>query len=213
MIMKNILKLLIAMLAVGVVSCETYEVDDPDTTAVAPLDGRYICWAYDYDEYIAAADKSTVQPVDFFETRICATGNNDSDKIWIYVTSFIQAYPFADCVAAKIPCNVGARSFSAADVANEAAPAVIYNWLLGQGYYTLDGRYGLTPYSVTITDGRVVIDGYDTPSGYKADAISFGFERVAQNEDGEDGKFMVVGHRYTGWAEDYEEFTRFIDGE
>lgn len=211
--MKNTLKLLIAMLAVGVVACETYKVDDPDTTVVAPLDGRYICWAYDYDEYVAAADKSTVEPVDFFETRICATTDNDTDKVWIYVTSFLNTYPFADCVAAKIPCNVGARSFSAVGVENEAAPAVIYNWLQGQGYYTLDGRYGLTPYSVTVTEGHVVLNGYDTPTGYKADAISFGFERVALNEDGEDGKFMVVGHRYTGWAEDYEEFTKFIDGE
>jgi len=211
--MKNILNLLIAMLAVGVVSCETYEVDDPDTTVVAPLDGRYICWAYDLDQYNAAADKSAVEPVDFFETRISVTTNNDTDKVWLYVSSYLNSWPLVDCVAAKIPCNVAALSFSADGIENEAAPAAMYNWLAGAATNTLDGRQGRTPYSVTVTDGRVALNGYDTPSGYKADAISFAFEREALDGNGTSGKFMVVGHRYTGWAEDYEEFSKFIDGE
>lgn len=212
--MKNILKVLVAMLAVAAVSCETYEVEDPDTTAVAPLDGRYICWAYDYDEYVAAADKTTVEPLNFFETRISATESNDPNKVWIYVSEYLNWYPYTDCTCAKIDCNVATLSFSASGVKNTMAPAVIFNPLQGGGYYTLDYYYnantGTYPqYIVTITDGKIVLNGLDTPTGYKTDAISFAFERV--DEDGDSEKFMVVGGRYTGWSEDYQDFEDFID--
>lgn len=212
--MKNILKLLIAAVAAGAASCETYDVENPDMSVVAPLDGRYICWAYDYDEYAAAGDKSAVEPVNFYETRISVTESNASDKVWIYVTEYLNNHPYADCTCAKIDCNVKGLSFSASNIDNVTAPATIFNPLLGQGYYTLDGATGsTTPYKMTVGDGKVVLNGYDTPTGHKADAISFSFERVAQDENGESIKLMIVGHRYTGWGEDYEEFNRFIDGE
>ena len=211
--MKNILKSLLALAAVAAVSCETYDVEAPDMTAVAPLDGRYICWAYDYDEYAAASDKSAVEPVNFYETRISATEGNDSDKIWIYVTEYLNNYPLADCTCAKIGCNVSARTFSAAGVANTESPAIMFNPLLGQGYYTIDYRAGFASYKVTIGDGKLELKGYDTPTGHKADAISFSFERAAQDGNGESIKLMIVGHRSTGWGEDYEDFNDFIDGE
>lgn len=47
--MNKILKMLFAgaLVAMGCASCETYDVDDPDMTAVADLDGQWICFAYD----------------------------------------------------------------------------------------------------------------------------------------------------------------------
>ncbi len=209
--MKNILKLLIAAVAAGAASCETYDVENPDMSVVAPLDGRYICWAYDYDEYAAATNKNTVEPVNFYETRISVTESNATDKVWIYVTEYLKHNPYADCTCVKIDCNAKGLSFSASNIDNVTAPATIFNPLQHTGYYTLDGSAGFTPYKVTISDGKLVFNGYDTPTGYKADAISFTFERVAQDDKGENIKLMIVGHRYTGWGEDYKEFNDFID--
>lgn len=210
--MKNILKLLIAAVAIGAASCETYDVENPEMSVVAPLDGRYICWAYDYDEYAEATNKNTVKPVNFYETRISVTESNATDKVWIYVTEYLKNTPYADCTCAKIDCDVKGLSFSALNIDNVTAPATIFNPVLGQGYYTLDGATGATaPYKVTIGNGKLVLNGYDTPTGYKADAISFTFERKAQDDQGESIKLMIVGHRYTGWGEDYKAFNDFID--
>lgn len=200
-----------AMLAVGAVSCETYHVEEPDTVSVAPLDGRYVCWAYDYDEYMAAADKSAVEPVNFFETRISVTESGVADKVWIYVSEFLYNYPYADCTCAKIDCDVASLTFWADGVENTESPAIMFNPLLAQGYYTTDFINGFYPYTVTITEGKVVLNGQDTPSGYKTDAISYVFERV--DEDGYSEKYMVIGGRYTGWSEDYQDFEDFIDAE
>lgn len=207
--MKNILKMLIAMLAVSVVACETYEVEAPDVTPVAGLDGRYICWAYDLDEYQAASDKSTVEPVDYFETRISVTESYVSDKVWIYVCSFLYTYPYANVVCAKIDCDVSTLSFWADGAEKVESPRIMFNPVVGGGYYTVDYRLGFTEGKVTITDGKVVKDGYDTPTGYKADAISYAYEY--EDADGNTEKYMIVGSRYTGWGEDYEEFNDFIN--
>ena len=46
--MKNIIKFLICIVGfAGLVSCETYKVEDPEQTAVGDFDGRWICFAYD----------------------------------------------------------------------------------------------------------------------------------------------------------------------
>ena len=219
-----------AMLAVGAVSCETYHVDEPDTVSVAPLDGRYVCWAYDYEEYMAAADKSAVEPVNFFETRIAVTESGAADKVWVYVNEYFRGLMFGfnskgsptiandlvDCTCVKADCSVAGLSFSANGVDNSLAPTVMFTPILGGGANTYDyynyARYGIPypEYRVTIMNGKIEPNGTDTPSGYKSDSISYGYERVDKNS-GESEKYMVVGYRYTGWSEDFMDFEDFID--
>ena len=76
--MKNIIKFLICIVGfAGLVSCETYKVEDPEQTAVGDFDGRWICFAYD------KADQTN--PVGLYIVEIFNTTFNDSDKFWMSV--------------------------------------------------------------------------------------------------------------------------------
>ena len=77
------------------------------------------------------------------------------------------------------------------------------------GYYA-----GLTSSeTVSITDGRVTLDGVDTHSGYKADAIEFTYTRTTDDGSGSPATvtYYVRGMKNTGWEEDMADYTDFID--
>ena len=77
------------------------------------------------------------------------------------------------------------------------------------GYYA-----GLTSSeTVSITDGRVTLDGVDTHSGCKADAIEFTYTRTTDDGSGSPATvtYYVRGMKNTGWEEDMADYTDFID--
>ena len=205
--MKKILKMwMVGLFALGFGACETYEVDDPEMTAVADFDGQWICFAYDAD------DLST--PVTVFDILVTNTTNNDSDAMWMTISDCDYRVSgdiyYLDALQFKLTCNPGDLSFSGSSVA-ATQPRTCHNIYLGQGYYSA-GTAGLLPvdgYEVTVSSGKVTKDGVNTKTGYKADAIEFSYSRT--NPDGSTTSYVVQGMKNTGWEEDLVDYTDFIN--
>ena len=70
-------------------------------------------------------------------------------------------------------------------------------------YYTAGYQWGADEHTVTV-NGRVIPDGANTASGYKADKIEFTY-----TIDGV--TYSVDGIKKTGWAEDNQEYMDFCD--
>ena len=60
-----------------------------------------------------------------------------------------------------------------------------------------------------MTGGKVTKNGVDTKTGYKTDAIEFGYTRT--NPDGSTVSYTVKGMKNTGWEEDMKDYSDFID--
>lgn len=196
--MKNIYKtvLSIAVASLALVSCETYKTNDPDTTAIAPMDGEYVCWAYD------PANLNT--PKEWFEVYLSATTMNDPDKVWVIVNNYLPRYPYTISVCFKADCKVSDLTFSGKGK-SVLGTVQVHNYFLGQTYYTTDHKDGTDGvHDVTISNGKIVINGMDTPSGYKTDSIYFEY-----TVDGT--SYVVKGGRYTLWEDDYKDFANFAD--
>lgn len=206
--MKKILKMLaIGALAAGFVSCETYEVEEPEMTAVADFDGQWICFAYE------AGDLQT--PVTVFDITVTNTTYNESNAMWMTIVDCDYQYSgsmlYLDALQFKLTCNPADLSFSCSGV-EASQPMLCHNIYLGQGYYTAGNR-GYVPedgYTVTVTGGKVVKDGVDTKTGYKADAIEFNYSRTNPS-DGTTKQYVVKGMKNTGWNEDMQDYSDFID--
>ena len=57
---------------------------------------------------------------------------------------------------------------------------------------------GVSVGTITITEGKVITDGWDTKSGHKSDKITFKIE-----DSRKPGKvYTAEGYRRTGWSED-----------
>lgn len=215
--MKIVSRLLMMFAAVSaLISCETYGDPEVDKTAVAPLDGRWICLLYDNAEYVAAdGNVSGLTPVTYCEVFGSNTSNNESDKMWFNIVNPVGhwgSHPInatykCATLSVKLDCNPGARTFSVANTTSVVAPPRAQSLLrMGQSTMSLslDGK------TVNIKGGSVVVNGYRTPSSdlqgkdYFADAINFEL-----SFDGND--YRVVGHRYTGWEEDYVYLTPIFE--
>lgn len=185
-------------------SCETYKVADPEVTAVAPLDGHYICLAF--KNASDAAVDNWQKADEYLRIYTSATTENASDEIWVNVMNELCMYPYVHNVCVKAKCDPKALTFGTNGQIKSTIPSTqAKSWILGGAYYT---SYGASKdsgiHDVTISNGKLVIDGWDTPSGYKSDYISFEYTC-----DGE--TYYVVGARYTGWEEDYEYITSFCE--
>ena len=206
--MKNIIKFLICIVGfAGLVSCETYKVEDPEQTAVGDFDGRWICFAYD------KADQTN--PVGLYIVEIFNTTFNDSDKFWMSVADcdpVAGGHYFLDALKFKTSCDVNSLTFNASDV-EASQPRTCYNIYLEQGYFTLGYRNMVpaTGYKVSLRDGKVTKNGIDTDSGYKADAIEFSYKRT--NPDNTTVEYVFKGMKNTGWAEDMGAYYDFIDAQ
>ncbi|OUN76894.1 hypothetical protein B5G09_07955 [Alistipes sp. An54] len=205
--MKKILKMLaIGALAAGFVSCETYEVEEPEMTAVADFDGQWICFAYE------ASDLQT--PVTVFDILVTNTTYNESNAMWMTISDCdyrITGDPrYLDALQFKLTCNPADLSFSGSAV-EASQPRTCHNIYVAQGYYTAGymGFVDVDGYTVTVTGGKVVKDGVDTKTGYKADAIEFNYSRT--NPDGLTEQYVVKGMKNTGWNEDMQDYSDFID--
>ena len=98
------------------------------------------------------------------------TSDNATDKMWIKIGVAANNYG----ILGKVNCSV---------------PNLV------------DSEDGLTSGTTfSISGGKVTLDGFDTPTGYKADAIEF----TLTNSKYPGETLTVKGFRKTGWAgEDY----------
>lgn len=170
--MKNIKYTIILLLSLlSFSACETYGDYDVELSPIYPLCGE---WIVDITDETGTLVKQKTS---------CNTYNtsaNDIDKMWLKMGTNKLAYG----VLAKVNCNVSSLSFNVDKAAN----------LL----YATDGV--TTNEIVTITNGKITIDGFNTASGHKADKIEF----TMTNSKSPGKTYTVIGFRKTGWAgEDY----------
>lgn len=152
-------------------ACETYGDYDTEYSVIYPLCGEWIVNIYD----------ASSQPIK--EKVTCNTYNtsdNATDKMWIKMGVAANNYG----VLGKVNCSVSSKDFSGDNIAN-----------------LVDSKDGSTSAtSVNISNGKITLNGFDTPTGYKADAIEF--TMTSSKYPGE--TFTIKGFRKTGWAgEDY----------
>lgn len=100
------------------------------------------------------------------------TAANDADKMWVKLSTATTPYG----VTGKVNCDPKAKTFS-----------------IENGVNTLS----TTNAGFSVMEGTVVLDGYDTKTGGKADAIQFKLKT-----DKSDAIYLVKGFRRTGWVED-----------
>lgn len=160
-------------------TCETYDVDDPDMTAVADLDGQWICFAYE--------SSAPNTPVTVFDILVTNTTDNAADAMWMTIADCDYSASgtpyYLDALRFKLTCDNDALTFSCTSTEAEQ-PRTCHNIYRGQGYYTAGyvGAVVSQGYTVTVTGGKVTKNGVDTKTGYKADAIEFDYTRT--NPDG-----------------------------
>lgn len=170
--MRQIRNILAVLLAlVAFASCETYGDYETEYSVIYPLCGEWIVNVYDGSGQVVR------------EGVTCNTYNtsdNAVDKMWIRMGSASVDYG----ILGKVSCNVANLDFSGDNVPN-----------------LVDSADGATSSSTcSVSGGKVVLNGHDTPTGYKADAIEF--TMTSSRYPGE--TWTVKGFRKTGWAgEDY----------
>ena len=206
--MKKIITLFaFAALLCGLFSCETYKVDEPDMTAVHQIDGKYVGFALNPSD---ATDTLSVYAV-----MITNTTDDESDRAWVTLIDMNTAgRHWQRLFAVQIPGSVDitAQTFKADNVAaeepNKAWNPYIEGLYGSYGAYTTYGAWrGKHSVSATI-NGKVVTDGVNTATGYKADSLEFDFNLVKDN--GQE-TFHFVGMKKTGWADDMASYMSFCD--
>ncbi|MDR2911965.1 MAG: hypothetical protein LBV38_01500 [Alistipes sp.] len=221
--MKNIFKVLVSTVAFAgvLVSCETYGDPDVDMSGVAPLDGRWICYAYDAAEY--AASPATATRLELVEVYSSGTVDNAPDKLWLHVGYMLRENAMTiSTVSVKADCNVSAKTFQMSGQTSVAPPLFVtpyyrttdvtknsageFTYLHAYAGY---GQNRPTAYkagmNVSVSDGQVTLGGFDTPSGHKSDHIKFTLELSGNTDAADNYKYVIEGHRHTGWDADYDE--------
>lgn len=213
--MKNILKLFVLLVIVGgaFVSCETYGDPDVDVSKVAPLDGRWICYAFDYDDYVA--NPATATRLDLVDIYASGTSDNAPDKLWMTIGYMLRNSVTISTISVKVDCTPKSGTFGITGGKTSLAPAYFstqfyattagnrnangeYIYLhLYSGYPMRRATASVADQDINITDGKVTVNGFNTPTGYKSDYIQFVLELPGQY------KYMIEGHRNTGWTDDY----------
>lgn len=170
--MKQIKKILTILLAIiAFTSCETYGDYDTEYSVIYPLCGEWIVNVYDASGAVVK-EKVTLNTYN--------TSDNAIDKMWVKMGGAANNYG----VLGKVNCDVASKGFSGDNIQNLVD--------------SKDGATSTTTFSVS--NGKVVLSGYDTPTGHKADAIEF-----AMTNSKYPGVVLTIkGFRKTGWAgEDY----------
>ncbi len=157
-------------LLAAALGCETYKDYEIEYSPVYPLCGEWL---------VRFTDTSVTPNVTsgLIVMSTFNTADNSISRMWIRTTSASSAYPGR--FTGKIDCNVESKSFSGSDALNT--------------YYTSSP----VP-TFTITEGVVVIDGYDTATGGKSDKITF-----TMTDSRKSGiTYKITGFRRTRWSDD-----------
>lgn len=170
--MKDIKKIWVVLLAIlTFTSCETYGDYETEYSVIYPLCGEWIVNVYD------AAGQVVKEKV---TCNTYNTSDNATDKMWIKMGAAANNYG----ILGKVNCSVPNKNFSGDNIPNLVDAA--------------DGATSATSFSVA--NGKITLQGYDTPTGHKADAIEF----TMTNSKYPGETLTVKGFRKTGWAgEDY----------
>lgn len=154
--------------------CETYKDYEMEFSPVYPLSG----------EWLVRFTDPTVTPATsgLFVLSTYNTADNATDKMWIRATSTSATaanIAYTGRFTGKVNCNVADLSFSGENVVNTFSTAT-------------------SSLTFSITNGKVVLNGYDTATGGKSDKISFTI-----TDSRKPGKTITVeGFRRTRWADD-----------
>jgi len=158
------------LLLVATSGCETYKDYEIEYSPVYPLCGEWL---------VRFTDTSVTPNVTsgLIVMSTFNTADNSTNQMWIRTTSTSSSY--TGRFDGKISCNVTGKSFSGENVQNT--------------YFTTT-----PPPTFTITEGIVVMDGYDTATGGKSDKITF-----TMTDTRKAGKvYRVTGFRRTRWLDD-----------
>ena len=184
----------------GVLSCETYKVGEPEMSAVHQIDGKFVGFALNPSD---ATDTLSVYAV-----LITNTTNDESDRAWATLIDMNTAgrhWQRLYAVQMPVSVDIKAQTFKADNVAAEEPDKAWNPYIEGLGAYFLHSP--MTPKSATIS-GKVVTDGVDTATGYKADSLEMDVTIVRDN--GQES-FHFVGMKKTGWSEDMQKYMDFCD--
>lgn len=175
---KNKISLFVLGILFMLTSCETLKEPTVEYGPVYPLSG----------EWIVRFVNPGVDTTSFKTVTTSNDASNSTTGLWVRKTasSYRNTDPdeelsaFVKSFTAKATCNVADKTFSATAVQNTV----------------LSG--GVSVGTCTITEGKVVIDGWNTKSGHKSDKITFKYA---------DSRFPGIvynaeGYRRTGWYED-----------
>lgn len=156
------------------VSCETYKDYEIEYTPIYPLCGEWM---------VKFTDTSVTPNVtgSLVVLSTYNTADNSTNQMWIRCinNNLTGVVPVTGRFTGKINCDVSGKSFNGENVINT--------------------NITTSPVpSFTVSAGSVVIDGYDTATGGKADKISF-----TMTDTRKPGKvYTVSGFRRTRWLDD-----------
>ena len=217
--MNTTLKSLAACAAavLALASCETYRVEAPEVTAVADVDGNYICLAYD----------ASAKPVSLFDITITNTAANEPDRVWVTLVDYgyakqrfvekFGAEAFTKALATPDAIRFDARYDSATGTLTATSvkaedTSTCRNLKQEKGYYTCAYMYkefGMSSYTVSFS-AKVTKDGVDTATGYKSDKIEI--TSYSRSNDSMSLTYASAsGMKNTGWGDDMKEYADFID--
>jgi hypothetical protein len=166
--------LLIIALAIFTASCE--KEPTVEYSPIFPISGEWKVQVKDASgNVLTYTNPSTGVVTSKFVIGTYNTTDNSTTQMWIRGTS--TTFPAGGALRGKINVDVAAKTFSGTAIPDLAAT---------------------TAQTFTITNGIVVLNGADTPSGYKADKISFTY--VTSKKPGV--TYLVEGYRRTMWPED-----------
>lgn len=206
--MKNILKILVLFAFVGgaLVSCETYGDPEKEIYNVAPFDGRWICYAFDYDDYMARPTSAI--RLELVEIYASGTSEKEPGKLWMHIGYMLRNNATSiETISVKVDCNTQTGTFGITGGKTAKAPSYFstpyYATTMSEdflhvysGYPQRRGTISTADMDITISGGTVTVDGYHTPTKHRADLIVFTLDMGSY-------KYVIEGHRHTGWADDY----------
>ena len=150
--------------------CETYKDYEIEYSPVYPLCGEWL---------VRFTDTSVTPNVtsNLIVMSTFNTADNSKNQMWIRASSTSATY--LGRFDGKIDCDVAGKSFSGTNVSNTF--------------------YSTTPIpTFTITNGTIIINGYDTATGGKSDKLTF-----TMTDTRKGGKvYTVSGFRRTRWLDD-----------
>ena len=206
--MKKIVTLFafVAMLC-SLFSCETYKVGEPEMTAVHQIDGKFVGFA------LNPADATDTLSV--YAVLITNTTDDESDRAWVTLIDMNTAgrhWQRLYAVQMPVSVDIKAQTFKADNVAAEEPDKAWNPYIEGlygsYGAYTTYGAWrGKHSKSASIS-GKVVTDGVNTATGYKADSLEMDVTIVRDN--GQES-FHFVGMKKTGWSADMAAYMDFCD--
>lgn len=206
--MKKIVTLFaFAAMLCSLFSCETYKVGEPEMSAVHQIDGKFVGFALNPSD---ATDTLSVYAV-----LITNTTDDESDRAWVTLIDMNTAgrhWQRLYAVQMPVSVDIKAQTFKADNVAAEEPDKAWNPYIEGlygsYGAYTTAGKqWGKHTKSATIS-GKVVTDGVNTATGYKADSLEMDVTIVRDN--GQES-FHFVGMKKTGWSADMAAYMDFCD--